>query len=208
MVDSDKRNFLELMTAVCEYYGREASTGVIKIYWEGLKQYDLEAVSNAMWNHAKNPDTGQFMPKIADISRGLQGRTVDQGSIAWSKVDRAVRSVGTYVDVVFDDPIIHRVIQDMGGWIKLGQLGEDEWPFVEKRFVTAYQGYRMRADKPDYPEILIGMANAQNQTSGQPIQPPRLLGDQEKAKQILLSGSKYGGESMKHISSSIKQIGD
>lgn len=206
MVDADKKQFLVLMTAICEYYGKEASIGVIQIYWEGLKQYDLQAVSQAMWNHAKNPDNGQFMPKIADIARGLQGRTVDQGSIAWAKVDRAVRTVGTYADVVFDDPLIHRVIQDMGGWIKLGQADENEWPFIEKRFVTAYQGYRMRSEQPAYPDRLIGMANAQNQVSGQPMQPPRLLGDQDKAKHILLSGETRPAEQMRQIGNLVDNL--
>jgi hypothetical protein len=189
MQANDKKRFATLLAGVAEYYGKELSPGVISLYWMGLQQYDIEAVEKALWDHTQSPDNGQFMPKIADITRAMQGRTQDQAAIAWSKVDQAVRRVGTYADVAFDDPIIHRVIADMGGWIWFGNQIEDEWPFVAKNFENRYRGYRVRGEAPDYAPVLIGMANAHNQKEGYRSQPPILIGNQNHAKAVMSGGT-------------------
>lgn len=185
----DFKRFLTVLTGIADYYGKELSEGVITLYWQGLAQYDLSAIEKALWEHTQNPDNGQFMPKIADVTRNLQGRTVDQASIAWSKVDGAIRRVGTYSDVAFDDPIIHRVIADMGGWIKFGSMTEDEWPFTANQFRTRYQGYKMRGEVPEYQPVLTGIANAHNAKEGFRSQPPMLIGNEERAKQVMLAGT-------------------
>lgn len=189
MQATDKKRFLTILTGIADYYGKELSEGVISLYWQGLMQYDLPAVEKALWEHTQNPDNGQFMPKIADITRGLQGRTQDQAALAWSKVDTAVRRVGTYSDVVFDDPIIHRVISDMGGWIKLGTLTEDDWPFTAREFENRYRGYKLRGEVPEYLPVLVGMANAHNQKEGFRSQPPMLIGNEARARQVMLAGT-------------------
>lgn len=186
---SDYPRFLTVLTGVADYYGKELSEGVISLYWQGLQQYDIEAVEKAMWDHTQNPDNGQFMPKIADLTRAMQGRTQDQAAIAWSKVDAAVRRVGSYQDVVFDDPIIHRVITDMGGWIWFGNQIEDEWPFIAKNFENRYRGYKLRGETPEYQPVLIGMANAQNQQQGFRGNPPILIGNQRAANQVMAGGT-------------------
>lgn len=186
---TDYKRFLTVLTGIADYYGKELSEGVITLYWQGLLQYDIAAVEKALWEHTQNPDNGQFMPKIADVTRNLQGRTVDQASIAWSKVDSAVRRVGTYSDVVFDDAIIHRVIADMGGWIKFGTIEEKEWPFSSNEFKTRYQGYKMRGEIPEYQPVLTGIANAHNGKEGFRSQPPMLIGNEARAKQVMLAGT-------------------
>ena len=147
MNQNDYDDFDETIVAVGEQYGKSLSEGVKMLYWQGLINYDLKAVQQALYRHIRNPDNGQFMPKVADIIRMLQGSTQDSALIAWSKVDKAVRSVGTQVTVVFDDPIIHRVLQDMGGWLALGTKQETEWPFVAKEFENRYRGYKAKNEK-------------------------------------------------------------
>lgn len=185
----DFKRFLTVLTGVADYYGKELSEGVIQLYWKGLEQYDIDAVEKAFWDHTQNPDNGQFMPKIADLTRAMQGRTQDQAAIAWSKVDKAVRCVGAYQDVVFDDPIIHRVVSDMGGWIWFCNQIEDEWPFVAMNFENRYRGYKLRGEKPEYAPVLIGIANAQNQRQGFSSNPPVLIGNQNQAKAVMLGGT-------------------
>ena len=189
MVDSDIGEFAKTLLAVADYYGKELSTGVVDLYWQGLREYDLGAVQKALWAHARNPDAGQFMPKIADVSRIMQGSTADQAAIAWSKVNLAVRRVGTYQDVVFDDALIHRVLADMGGWTLLGSKKDDEWPFVARDFENRYRGFRMRGDAPAYLPLLTGTANIHNQSEGFRLQPPVLIGDRDKAVQVMRGGS-------------------
>lgn len=189
MVESELPDFAKTLLAVADYYGKELSENVVDLYWNGLREYDLASVKRALWAHVRNPDTGQWMPKIADIAKVTQGRTDDQAAIAWSKVDQAVRRVGTYQCVVFDDAVIHRVILDMGGWVYIGAKDEKEWPFVAKEFQNRYRGYRMRDETPEYPPVLIGMANAHNSKQGFREHPPILVGDERKATSVRLGGT-------------------
>lgn len=188
MTPRDKHEFAALMAALGDYYGRELSDAVIGMYWQGLEHYDIAAVREALNRHMHNPDTGQFFPKIADISRMLAGTTQDAALVAWAKVDQAVRRIGTYADVVFDDPLVHRVLHDMGGWMGLGTKNEDEWPFVAKEFENRYRGYRIRSERPEYPPVLIGIAGAHNRKGNYALQPPMLIGDRLAARAVMKGG--------------------
>jgi len=187
----EKRRFASLMVALADYYKQEISKGVMALYWEGLKQYDYAAIEKAAWAHTQSPDeSGRWMPKISDLTKVLQGSTKDQASIAWSKVDRAIRTIGTYTDVAFDDALIHRVIQDMGGWVHIGSKDDDAWPFVAKEFENRYRGYKMKDEKPDYPRKMIGIASSQNGAQGIQFNAGTvLIGDEQKAIAVIKGGS-------------------
>lgn len=177
--------FAALITGISDYYGKKISSMSIDLYWRGLLAYDFEAIERAMWEHTQTPDEcGRWMPTISDLAKVMQGRTVDQAQLAWSKVDKAVRTVGIYSDIVFDDALIHVVLSDMGGWIAINNKPDKDWPFVAKDFETRYRGYRMRAEKPKAPRVLVGMANAHNATEGLLKLPARLFGDEEKAREV------------------------
>ncbi|WP_322070960.1 DUF6475 domain-containing protein [Paraburkholderia bannensis] len=188
MTPNDHGDFVALVADVHAFYRRDFSDFSASVWWSALNQYDLAAVRDAIGRHSVNTDSGQFMPMPADIVKMLQGSTQDAALVAWAKVDRAVRSCGTYNSVVFDDPVIHRVIVDMGGWVLVGGKFEKEWPFVAKEFENRYRGYRLRSDTPEYLPVLIGIAEAQNNRTGQQIQPPMLIGDPERAQRVMLAG--------------------
>jgi len=198
--------FLSMLSGISDYYNRQLGKDAIRLYWEGLKQYDLQAVEKAFWTHTQNPDSGQFMPKIADIAKYLKGRTSDQASQAWSKVDKAMRHVGTYQDVCFDDSIIHRVIEDMGGWIFLGMKTQEDWTFLQNQFENRYRGYVMRDEHPEYQSRLIGVANAHNAQNGFTLHPPMMIGDQVKAHLVLKGGSNKALLEMKPANDLIKLL--
>lgn len=189
MKNDDKPQFAALMGALSEYYNRDISDALIGMYWQGLEHYELAAVREALNRHMQNTDTGQFFPKIADIGKMLSGTSNDRALLAWAKVDKALRHIGPYQTVAFDDALIHRVLQDMGGWISLGMQTDDEWPFVAKEFENRYRGFSLRNERPDYPKSLIGLAEANNQKEGFGIEPPVLIGNAEQAKRVLLGGS-------------------
>ncbi|WP_454826058.1 DUF6475 domain-containing protein [Paraburkholderia xenovorans] len=189
MTSNDHSAFVALVADVHAFYRRDFSDFSAAVWWNALKPYDFQAVSDAVGRHSVNPDSGQYMPFPADIVKMLQGSTQDAALVAWAKVDRAVRSCGTYNSVVFDDPLIHRVIVEMGGWVLVGSKDEKEWPFVGKEFENRYRGYRMRSETPEYLPVLIGIAEAQNNRMGQKSQPPVLIGDVEKAKRVMLAGA-------------------
>lgn len=189
MQAEDKMKFAALIGNVYAFYRQDSSDFAIGVWWEAMKPFDFAAVADALNRHCVNPDSGQFMPKPADAVKMLRGSSQDSAMVAWSKVDKGVRQVGTYSSVAFDDPIIHRVLHDMGGWVALGSKTEHEWPFVAKEFENRYRGYRVRNETPDYPKVLIGIAEAQNSTEGRESQPPVLIGDSAKAKQVFIGGT-------------------
>jgi hypothetical protein len=189
VIVSDKPGFFALIADVYAFYKSDFSEFAGRVWWEAMLPYDFAAVADALNRHCVNPDSGQFLPRPADVVKMLSGSTQDAALVAWSKVDRAVREVGTYRSVVFDDPVIHRVVTDMGGWVPLGAKAEDEWPFVRNEFVNRYRGYRMRSETPDYLPVLIGIAEAANSKAGFAIDAPLLIGNAKAAKAVLAGGS-------------------
>lgn len=190
MGPTDRNRFASCLLAASELYGKPVGEAVAGVWWDTLARFDIAAVESAFRRHFANPDSGQFMPKPADIVRMVEGTTVDASQVAWSKVDKAVRSIGPYSSVAFDDPIVHRVLTDMGGWIALGTRTDDEWPFIANEFRTRYQGYRSRGETPEYPPTLVGIAEADNARRNLKAQPElALIGDSTRAKEVMQGGT-------------------
>lgn len=187
MRNDELKQFSEALTASLEVYDKRTSAMTIEIWWEALKRFELNAVMNGFSLHLQNPDNGQFAPKPADIIRLIEGSNVDKSMQAWTKLDRAIRTVGPYQSVVFDDPLIHIVVQDMGGWIKFGEIQNDEYPFVRNEFVKRYQGLTLRPQEK-FPSKLIGIAEQANAEAGRKIAAPMLVGDSNAAEKVYLHG--------------------
>lgn len=183
MKAKDRESFAALMAGIGELYGKPLSSQLISIYWDGLSGYEFDEVKVAINLHVRNPDTGQFMPKIADVVKFVEGNTLTQAMRAWQKVNDAMRRVGTYASVVFDDPIIHAVIQDMGGWQPLGLVSDDEWPFKAREFEKRYQGYKVKPPE-SYPRKLLGIFEKENVSRGFTAPDPVLIGNEEQAKLV------------------------
>ncbi len=182
--------FVKALTVLAEYYEKNLSQGVIELYWQGLKQYEIEAIEGAIGRHLQNPDSGQWMPKIADIVRMIEGTSQDAAALAWAKVMRAISRVGQWESLAFDDAIIHLVIDDLGGWPKLCQTVERELPFLQKRFETSYRAYRHQGGSLHaHPRYLSGIAEMQNVAQGFTPSAPLLVGDLAMAKRVYLGGS-------------------
>ena len=184
-----KQRFAAAMTSLAEYYGKELSGGVLSLYWQGLSQFSITEIESAIGLHLQNPDAGQWMPKIADIIRMIEGTTADSATIAWAKVMRAVGSVGQFQSLAFDDALIHAVIDDMGGWPKICQTEEKEIPFLQNRFEKSYRAYRVRRETPIYPKYLCGVSETQNSAAGHKSDAPLLVGDKSVAQRVLDGGS-------------------
>jgi hypothetical protein len=183
MKTQHRESFAALMTGIGELYGKSMSPQLISIYWEGLREYEFDEVKVAINLHVRNPDTGQFMPKIADVVKFLEGNTLTQAMRAWQKVNDAMRRVGTYASVVFDDPIIHAVLADMGGWMQLGLVQDDELPFKAREFEKRYQTYKVKGPTT-YPRKLVGMFERDNSVAGYQTPEPVLIGNQAQAKLV------------------------
>lgn len=188
MAPTDRSRFAACLLAASELYGKPIGEAVASVWWDALARFDIAAVESAFRRHFANPDSGQFLPKPADIVRLIEGTTVDVAQVAWSKVDKAIRTVGPYASVTFDDPITMRVLQDMGGWVALSQKTEDDWPFVANEFRTRYGGYRSRAMPVEHLRRLPGIAEMANAARGLEYADVVLLGDPIAAKAVADGG--------------------
>ena len=188
MEGREREELVFVLTDVYELYGKECSRGLHVLWWEALKGYSIAEVRGALSAHVTNPDSGQFLPKPADIRRFLEGSGETRALQAWTKVDQAIRRIGPWESVAFDDPIIHAVLADMGGWAGLGQVTEDEWPFRRNEFVRRYRGYVARPPTA-FPRALIGHIAEYNGRLGGQVPLPRLVGDVQRATQTYLAGA-------------------
>lgn len=191
MNESDKPRFFSMLKQVMDYYRQDSTEFMFDIFWDSCKDFDYEVISKALNAHAKDPDRGQFAPKVADIVRQLSGTKTDKSMIAWGKVHDAMGRVGAYSDVVFDDPAIHAAVSDCGGWVKMCRTETDELSYLQHRFCQSYQAYASRDDF-DYPHVLGGDRSPDELYAkrGLPAPKPVLLGNPEKARII------GGGESL------------
>ncbi|KAF1008974.1 MAG: hypothetical protein GAK28_00606 [Luteibacter sp.] len=191
MQPTDKPPFSALLADVMTYYRQECTQFQIDVFWAGLRMHEFEDVKRAFSLHARDPDRGQFPPRLADITRMLEGSTQTQGMRAWAKVETAVKSVGAYRSVAFDDPLIHVVLMEMGGWVPLCRAAAEDLPFKAREFEHRYAAYRLRRELPAFPPRLIGESEAENRLNGrQDYQVrPVLIGEPEKAVRVIEQGS-------------------
>jgi hypothetical protein len=184
---TEREAFSKMLIGVGQVYGKSISPLMVKLYWEILKQYDLASVVKAVEGHVKDADVGQFMPKPADLIRILKGDSQTQSLQAWTKVEQAIRLVGPYRSVAFDEPVIHAVLQEMGGWIRICQTSDKELPFMMKEFQNRYRGYR-HGEVKSFPRHLAGISEHQNLIRGHSTEQIALIGNKEKAKDVMNGG--------------------
>lgn len=193
MIDPDDRpQFAQVIAGTMAIYSKDVTKSLAEMYWNALRSYDISAVANAFGAWLMNPDQGQFYPKPADIVRMIDGSTGDRAMTAWSTIIKSIRMVGPYCSVAFDDPIVHRVIDDMGGWLKLCHLKtEKDLEFAGIDFIKRYRGFALAGGVgSEYPSYLIGESEASNQRSGyKGIDSIKLIGDEAKAVRVARLGS-------------------
>ena len=136
-----------------------------------------------------DPERGQYAPKVADIVRILSGTATDRAVLAWGKCLEAMSSVGAYTDVVFDDPAIHAVVEDLGGWPKLCRTEMKELGYVQHRFCESHRAYTGRGQF-DYPRRLGGdrSPDSEYEKVGLKLPRPALIGNPDRAKLVYQNG--------------------
>ena len=82
MDNRDKPAFQELMNATCEYYQKPVfSTIALKIYLSGLERFEYQQVEAAISSHIAGGPNGQYLPKVVDLVRLIEGGTLSTDDI-------------------------------------------------------------------------------------------------------------------------------
>lgn len=168
MDDSDKKAFASRMVSCAEYYGQgeKMTKAMLSMWFEALRGYSVEAVGDALTRHMRDQETGRFMPKIADLLKWLEGDPEDLAREGWKSAIEAVRRVGHWQSVAFDDPLIAETINEIGGWQKLCGLEHEEMTWAEKDFIKRFASYKARGIASKHSGVLWGACDAQNRANG------------------------------------------
>jgi hypothetical protein len=208
MLAEDKKPFLQWLTLLAESFNRQVSSLLLETYWQCLGEYPFAQVKQAMLSILKNPDRQKWgMPTPADLIVAMRGDHRNQALQAWSQVVTAIRTIGRYNSVVFDNPVVHCAIQDMGGWVYLCQQPEKEWPFLRQEFEKRYRAYQGQA-LIRYPRSLTGSLEHDNQAQGFLHTPadPILIGDPQRALEVYAKGVKSGSKKLLSLSQATQQF--
>jgi hypothetical protein len=196
MREADKAEFAACMVACGEYYRQpeKMSKVILSLWWDALQEYDLDTIKRAMSMHMRDHDRGRFMPLLADLMRWIEGDTTDRARAAWDIAREAVRNVGPYQSVAFDDPMVAEVIEQCGGWNRLCSLEEEEIKWTEKEFVAKYSGALSNGRKSNHRGVLWGIADTANMAQGltQWVRQPIPVGHdkdaaQQRARQAMMA---------------------
>lgn len=194
MDNGDKRAFAELITALGELHEKVITKAMLGMYWSALQHLDIKQVQQAVNAHNSDPERGRWMPKPSDLLLQIDGTATEQAVAATCKVESAVRNVGPWRQIVFDDPVIHRVIVSMGGWIRFCLCGESEWPHLLREFGQRY-GLMARQVGQHQPLLM-----AETVTIGQPV----YIGDPAACRAVQESGSQAAA--LEHISEAVDRV--
>ena len=155
--------FQTTFLAMCEMYGKEVSKELTQMYFAvlsgaGISDEDLQkAVSHIMATRKYSS-----LPLPAEILEHAQGSPEDAALIAIQKLETAMRGVGAYDSVMFDDPVLHALVSTSeGGWPGLCQMPLDDWKFEKQRLVKAYKALSTRG-VPQQVKQLAGISEKDN----------------------------------------------
>lgn len=179
MNKSDVIEFKKIISGLSALYGKSLDAVTINFYWDTLADFSLADISRAVKVHLQNPDSGQFMPKPADLIKYLHGDTKTQSLIAWSRVRRMVSRVGGYQSIEFEDKFSNQVIYDMGGWVKLCLMDEKKIDFYENEFLRRYQSYLISPRECDV-KFLPGLFYNENARFGNDEEKVLFIANDEK----------------------------
>ena len=157
--------FKEYMATLCELHDRTMSKLLTDLYWRVLEPYTDEEAEKAFQEIIY---TSKFFPKPADFIEALKGKVQNRATLAWLEVLEAVARIGNYQSVKFSDPVIHSVVNAMGGWPQLCMMEAKEEKWKQKEFERLYE--IISAREGGHTGYLPGTHEMENHRAGYDVQ--------------------------------------
>jgi hypothetical protein len=172
--------FAKVMVLLGEVYGKEVSELKMEAYFDALSDLTDEELVRAVRMLMRTKKISVF-PLPAEIREAVDG--TGREIVASLKVEEAMFKVGGYKSVVFDDPVIHVVIERTGGWPFYCAMEIDEWKFRRKDFEKAYLAFAARPLPEKVPGRLPGRYEIANAAEGHHNEPAQIayVGDRQRA---------------------------
>lgn len=194
MQKSNFDHFADCWAQACEGCGKQATPSQINWAFEVLRDKSIEQVKKALIMHARDPQSGQYQPKPADIIRHIEGSSVDRKTAAEAVWRKVLDNVNRYDSAVFDDPAIHYAIMiGFGSWLTVCDFDKDDFAMQQmyRSFISAYASYN---GQPYIPRM-IGIYELES-AKGETRYEIHYIGDKQKALMVERGGRVGGMEAV------------
>jgi hypothetical protein len=153
--------FKEYMATLCELHDRTLSKLLTDLYWKVFEPFADEQCEKAFQEVIYS---SKFFPKPVDFLEILNGKKANRATEAWLDVLNAMKRIGNYQSVKFSDPVIHSVVNSMGGWPQLCMIESKEEHWKQKEFERLYEVISAQDGK--HPSYLPGTTEMENYRTG------------------------------------------
>jgi len=165
MNQNDKDRFLKAFTFMAEVFAKENSKILLNAYFKAMDKFTIDEVVSAIETAICNV---KFFPKPVELIEMITGGSQnieDRALIEAGKVLKAIKRIGKYKSVQFDDAFTQAVIvQTFGGWVKMcAELNTQEEKWFVKDFSGSYSAYSRQGIKHE--GHLSGIAEIDNVSS-------------------------------------------
>lgn len=171
--------FTKCIAVLSAGVGREMTQATAEVWYQVLGDLTAEQLQQAIVTALRSYKFAGFPPvgQIREWAGAGAGSTEDAAAIAWSKVLRAMRLIGGYQSVEWDDPAIPFAIDSVaGGWNSLCEMQSSELhSFGRAKFIAAYKSATVTALAG--PTITTGILAADAARLGGEAPEPLRLGD-------------------------------
>jgi len=187
-----EQEFKQGFLVLTEMFNKNPSKPFTLMYYETVKHLEAKDWQEAIKITLQSRKFTN-MPTPAEVLEHAQGSTEDTALIAIQKLEGAMRDVGAYDSVKFDDPVLMVLVSSAeGGWPGLCQMELSDWKFEKLRLVKAYKALSMRGVRGDI-DHLAGISERSNGGSFPEWEPD-----------IVMIGD---GATIKRLEGEIKELG-
>lgn len=146
MTKIDIKKLAKLMQLLSEEYGKAVSPLKAELWYNELKIYPIEVIEKSI-RYIIRTRTLSTYPKVAEVIKAIENNNEDTVLEKWLLVKKIMKEVGAYRSVKFADPVLHSVIEELGGWPDL--CIKDDLTWVQKDFERLYPVIKKRCNHPD-----------------------------------------------------------
>lgn len=179
MIESDRKGFYKSLITLAEVFDKKLSKEQCALYFEALKDMSVEDIAKACNVLIRSV---KFFPKPVEFRESMAINTDDLAAIAYAKFFKGCKQTPDKT-LVFDDPIIHAVIVNLGGWNdelydKWANIKDEVW--LRKDFERLYQTFAKMGIPDNTPEKLVGRMELHNEGRWSWATPqPALIGSKD-----------------------------
>ena len=133
------------MENLCKFYKTEFDEFIDMVYWETLKDLSDEELKQAVVRIFRER-VYPTMPQPGEIRQHAIGKIDQKALLAANSLKKAIEDWGSYYTMVFDDPVIHIIVdKHFGSWKKVCRMATNDLEeFLKFEFVKLYSAFANR----------------------------------------------------------------